>query len=83
LNVNRYILVFQVTAPFYTIPVIAIDPDDPKAARLYAILENGNPNVYIHKYQKEDYQLWRLFVWDNLKTNIESKSFKYLKKRFE
>lgn len=83
LNANRFILVFQVTAPIYTIPVIAIDPDDPKAARLYAILENGNENIYIHRYQKEDYQLWRLFVWDNLKTNIESRSIKYLKKPFE
>lgn len=64
----RYLLVFVVEAPIYSMPIIAIDPDDPINSRIYAVLDTSQ-SVHIHKYLQEDYTLWRLFVWDKLKTN--------------
>lgn len=64
----RYLLVFVVDAPIYSMPIIAIDPDDPINSRIYAVLDTTH-SVHIHKYLQDDYTLWRLFVWDKLKTN--------------
>lgn len=83
LNTNKHMLVFHVTAPIYSMPLLAINPDDPKTASLYAMLEDSNQGVSIHRYQKEDFMLWRLFVWDNLKTNVNSKPVKYTRTHVE
>lgn len=75
---NRLLLVFVVELPIYSMPIIALDPDDPINSKIYAVLDTSQ-QVIIHKYAQEDYLLWRLFVWDKLKTNIsEINDVKYL-----
>lgn len=66
---NRLLLVFVIELPIYSMPIIALDPDDPLSSKIYAVLDTSQ-QVIIHKYAQEDYLLWRLFVWDKLKTNV-------------
>jgi len=65
---NRYLLIFVVQLPIFSMPTIAVDPDDSENAHLYAVFDTKD-RAMIHKYSKEDYFLWRLFVWDKLKTD--------------
>lgn len=68
LNRNRNIMVFIGRAPIYAIPIVAINPAESKNIKLYALLDINNPEINIHKYSNEDVVLWRLFVWDKLKS---------------
>lgn len=66
LNTNRFILVFTTTAPVYGLPLVAFDPSDTKNNKVYAILEGEKMNLY--KFPDSETLLWRLFMWDPLKS---------------
>ena len=68
LNRNKKIMVFVLNTPVYAIPILALDPAEAKNAKVYAILNNEKNDEPIFKYQYDDAMLWRLFVWDQLKT---------------
>lgn len=68
LNRNRYIMVFTTTAPVYGLPLVAMDPSDTKDIKVYAMLESENQSMALHKFPKDETLLWRLFVWDSLKS---------------
>ncbi|GAA4334393.1 hypothetical protein [Flaviaesturariibacter amylovorans] len=77
LNDEKYIVIFIVDAPIFTIPIIAIDPDQNSKARIYALFDDGEGNISPYRYSTDDYVLWRLFVWDSLKTSKNSKQLTY------
>lgn len=66
LNSNRFILVFNTTAPVYGIPLVAFDPSDIKNNKVYAILDGEKMNTY--KIPENETLLWRIFMWDPLKS---------------
>ena len=70
---NRFILTFYVTEPIFTLPALAINPNE-SGPKLYLLLESehGQGSALI-KCTQENTLLWRLFVWDKLKANNTSK----------
>jgi hypothetical protein len=83
LNRNRHVLVFIVKLPIYSMSLIALDPDDPSHAKIYAIFDSSGRAATLFKFAKEDYLLWRLFVWDKLKTEKSIVPLKYETRPFE
>lgn len=67
LNKKKHIVVFVCTAPIYSVPIIAINPDETRNSKLYCLLEDEKQQVDIYSYQPEDITLWRIFVWDKLR----------------
>jgi hypothetical protein len=66
LNSNKYILVFTTSAPIYGFPIVAIDPSDTNNNKVYSILESEKMTLL--KLPDNETLLWRLFVWDVLKS---------------
>ena len=68
LNSRRYILVFTTTAPIYGLPMIIMNPTDSKNTKVYALLEADSEKMSIFRFPEQETLLWRLFVWDSLKS---------------
>jgi len=66
LNTNKYVLVFATTAPVYGFPIVAMDPSDIVNSKVYSILESEKMTLL--KFPDNETLLWRLFVWDLLKS---------------
>jgi len=66
LNLNKYVLVFTTSAPIYGFPIVAIDPSDTTNNKVYSILESEKMTLL--KFPDNETLLWRLFVWDVLKS---------------
>lgn len=64
---NRYILVFHTTAPIYGMPLIILNPTDQRNMKVYTLLQDEK-SINIFKYPEQDCVLWRVFVWDKLKS---------------
>lgn len=62
------VAVFTCEAPIFTLPLIIIDPAETKNAKVYAIIDTNNDNFNVYKFSNEEVILWRLFVWDKLKS---------------
>jgi hypothetical protein len=77
LNDNKNILVFVIPLPIFSISTVAIDPSETQAAKLFALFQEEG-EIIIKKFSREDFTLWRLFVWDQLKTVKDCKSFKFV-----
>lgn len=68
LNRNRFIMVFHTKAPIYGMPQIILNPTDPRNIKVYSLLEDEKNELNIFKYPEQDSILWRIFVWDKLKS---------------
>jgi hypothetical protein len=68
LNSSRYILVFITEAPIYSLPIVAIDPSDNKKIKIYSLLETEADRITYNKLPEIETLLWRMFVWDQLKS---------------
>ncbi len=68
LNRNRKIMVFIIDAPIYTMPTIVINPGDVVNMKLYSVLDDNLNRSTVYKFSIQDMTLWRLFVWDKLKS---------------
>lgn len=71
LHKNRIILTFHVTEPVYTLPIIAINPNEANA-KVYMLLESEQEPNALFKCTKETMLLWRIFVWDKMKAKNTS-----------
>jgi len=67
LNRNRVVTVFEVSAPIYSMPLIALNPNEAKNCRIYAVLED-EISTSIHRYSQQDTVLWRLFYWNKIRS---------------
>jgi hypothetical protein len=67
LNQSKHVLVFTTQAPVYGLPIIAIDPSDISKSKVYSILDSEKMTLL--KFPDNETLLWRLFVWDQLKSN--------------
>lgn len=70
LNRNRFIMTFSSNAPIFGLPVIALNPAEQKNIKVYTLLNETSEGVTVHKYNDYDALLWRLFVWDKLKSKL-------------
>lgn len=68
LNRNRYIVVITTSSPIFGMPLIAINPAESRNFKLYALLDDDSEIPTVYKYTTEDKILWRLFVWDKIKS---------------
>ncbi|MBP6430769.1 MAG: hypothetical protein KA319_03300 [Ferruginibacter sp.] len=68
LNKNKFVHVFLVDAPIFSVPMIITNPTDLKQTNAYIILENEYRNTNINKLQVEDILTWKFFVYDRIKT---------------
>lgn len=71
LHRNRIILTFNVIEPVYTLPTIAINPNESNA-KVYMLLESDQEADVLFKCTKETMLLWRIFVWDKMKAKNTS-----------
>jgi hypothetical protein len=69
LSNSKKICVFQISVPVFTVPVIALNPNDFLGANAYIMLLNEGGQEKIHKMTIEEFYNWKLFVWEYLKTN--------------
>jgi len=74
LNQTNIITVYQVTEPIFTVPVIAINPDNFSTATLYILIEDENNKIKHFKSTSENMYLWKMFVWDKLKSSKTSRN---------
>lgn len=70
LRMECKLVVFTCSAPIYTLPLIVIDPAETKNAKIYALLDSDENSFNVHKFSIEEIILWRLFVWDKIKSPI-------------
>ena len=77
LNKNKIILTFHNTEPIYSTTLIAIMPDTLKETKLYLILEDEEERTQLLKVNSENVLLWRIFVWDKIKTSNGSKNIEF------
>jgi len=63
------LVVFTCDTPIYSLPLIVIDPAETRNAKIYAILDSDNENFNVYKFSNEEIVLWRLFVWDKIKSS--------------
>lgn len=77
LNRNKIIMVFAVEAPIFTIPFIAINPNE-SSAKVYALLDIEDRLSLPYKFTPDNTMLWRLFVWDKLKVSNAGKNIPYI-----
>jgi len=68
LNTNRYILVFHATIPIYGMPLVILNPSEQFNIKVYALFDTDTKKINIMKYSDKDTVLWRVFVWDKLKS---------------
>ena len=68
LNANRYIMVFTNLSPIYSLPIVAMDPSDTKHIKVYAMLSSDSEKLNVFKFPDNESVLWRVFVWDSLKS---------------
>jgi hypothetical protein len=68
ISTNRYLLVFLVRAPIFSVPMIVTDPNDFRKAKHYAIIEEESGVTSVKKLNPEDSLTWKFFVWDQLRT---------------
>lgn len=66
LNSRKFILVFTTFTPIYGFPIVAIDPSDTVNNKVYTILDSERMSLL--KFPENETLLWRLFVWDLLKS---------------
>jgi hypothetical protein len=84
LNNNRHILVLVTKAPIYSTPIIALNPAESKNFKLYTLLSDDSSLPAIYKYTSEESLLWRIFVWDQLKSKLfAGTNYKYNKTNVE
>ena len=68
LNNEGNIVVFAHTTPLFNLPTIAINPADTRHARIYSLQDSEKDELYVHTYSINEAVLWRIFVWDRIKT---------------
>src|SRR5436190_11287116 len=68
LSRNRYIMVFHASSPIYGMPLVILNPSEPTNIKVYALFDSGTKNINVIKYSETDTILWRVFVWDKLKS---------------
>lgn len=73
LNRNKIIMVFYNTHPIFSVPLIAINPNE-STAKVYGLLDlDEQPNV-VYKFSAENVLLWRIFYWDKIKASDNGQS---------
>jgi len=68
LSEQNVIAVYHVTAPIYMTSSIILNPNDPVACNAYLMLQSANGEDQPHKLTGQELTLWKLFVWESLKT---------------
>ncbi len=68
LNNEGNIVVFSHTTPLFNLPTIALNPADSRRSKVYSLLDTEREEAYVHTYSINETVLWRLFVWDRIKT---------------
>jgi len=68
LNRRKILLTFHVPEPIYTVPLVAINPNESNG-KLYFLIDDDNKSQSIVRTSSETNLLWRIFVWDKLKAN--------------
>jgi hypothetical protein len=76
LNNTKTILTYLTTEPIYSIPLISTNPNDSKC-QIYFLLEDEHKAQTLFKTSPDTILLWRIFVWDVLKSNSKSKEITY------
>lgn len=77
LSDNYTIAVFHLNAPVYSIPIIAVNPNDRNSSKTYFLLQSTSEAEEVHKLSQGELIYWKLFVWDNLKSNSTGKQIHY------
>jgi len=73
LSFNRILIVFHLNAPVYTVPFIALNPNDRTNKDVFCFMQNENGSDNLHKLTKDELFQWRYFVWDTLRVNNSGK----------
>ena len=68
LNRNKFISVFYNSHPIFSVPIIAINPND-SGCKIYGILDSEEDKNVVYKFSQENTILWRLFFWDKIKAS--------------
>ncbi len=76
LYLEKIIAVFIIEQPIFTIPILAINPDE-STSSVYAILENDADVNSIYQLKGENMLLWKIFVWYKLKSAKLGKQVAY------
>jgi hypothetical protein len=78
LNKNKYVHVFLVDSPIFSVPMIVTNPNNLKNSRAYVVLENESTNTQIIKLPVEEVLTWKLFVYDRMKTQSSGEQIDYI-----
>jgi len=78
LNRNKFIAVFHNSSPIFTIPVIAINPNESNC-KVYGILDAEDGKNLVYKFSQESTVLWRIFFWDKVKAFSMGQAVAYKK----
>lgn len=73
---NKTVLVFQNNHPIFTIPIVAINPNE-GSSKVYGILDTEDNRHSAYKFTQENTVLWRIFFWDKLKASDNGESISY------
>lgn len=74
LNSRKIVLTFHTTDPIFSTTTIAISPDNLTKGKVYFLFEDEFRKERLFKPNQEGYLLWRIFVWDKIKTSKTSKN---------
>jgi hypothetical protein len=66
LNRNKFISLFYIGQPIFSIPIIAINPSESNC-KVYGILDSEDDQNLVYKFSQENTVLWRIFFWDKVK----------------
>jgi hypothetical protein len=65
LNRNKFISLFYISQPIFSIPIIAINPNESNC-KVYGILDSEEDKNLVYKFSQENTTLWRIFFWDKV-----------------
>lgn len=77
LNKNKFVHVFLVEAPIFSVPMIVTNPNESKNSNAYVVLENESKSTHISKLPAEDILTWKFFVYDKIKTQNSGQQVDY------
>ncbi len=78
LNENRFIITFLNESPIYTLPIVAFNPASRDNLEIYSLHEHKYESEMIYRFSKEEKLLWRMFVWDNIKTKNRAGAMSFM-----
>lgn len=77
LHRNKVVLTYYLPEPIYTVPTIALNPDNLSLAKLYTVIEDDSRKARYFKSTNENLYLWKIFVWGKIKTSKLSREIRY------